>query len=89
MANLTVYTDRAVRSAVAKQYLTNLGIVFNEVNVETTPEVVELLESQGRDLRHYPLPQFYVDNKLAWDSFKEVSVLTAEQINDRVGELNA
>ena len=90
MANLTVYTDRAVRSAAAKQYLTNLGVTFDEINVDSTPEAVALLESQGRDLKHYPLPQFYVGSTVAWaNGYKDVANLTAEQINERVSEINA
>ena len=90
MANLTVYTDRSVRSAAAKQFLTNLEIVFDEVNVDTTPEAVTLLESQGRDLKHYPLPQFYVGETLAWaNGYKDVAGLNADQINERISEINA
>jgi len=90
MANLTVYTNRAVRSVVAKQYLSDLGVAFDEVNVEQDPAGLVFLESQGRDLKHYPLPQFYVGNTLAWENgFKDISNLTAEQINQRVEEINA
>lgn len=90
MANLIVYTDRAVRSVVAKQYLDRLGVAYDEVNVEATPSAVNLLESQGRALRHHPLPQFYVGSVLAWENgFKDIGGLTAEQINQRVEEINA
>lgn len=90
MADLKVYTDRAVRSAVAKKFLTDLGVEFNEINVEEDSTAMEFLESQGRDTRHYPLPQFYVNNQLAWtNGFKDLSVLTASEINQRIEELNA
>lgn len=90
MAKLTVYTDRAVRSSAAKSYLANLGIDFEEVDVETNPEAVAFLESKGRDIPHHPLPQFYVGDVLAWpNGFKDVSTLTAEQINQRIEEINA
>ena len=90
MANLTVYTDRAVRSSAAKQYLTNLGVAFDEVNVEQDSSAVEFLESKGRDLKHYPLPQFYVGESLAYENgFKDFSTATAEQINSKVEEINA
>lgn len=90
MAKLTVYTDRAVRSAVAKQFLTNLGIDFEEVSIEDNPEAEAFLNSQGRDLKHHPLPQFYVNGKLAWENgFKDIAHLTAAEINQRIEELNA
>lgn len=90
MADLKVYTDRAVRSAVAKKFLTDLGIEFDEINVEQDSSAVEFLEGQGRDTKHYPLPQFYVNNQLACpNGFKDLSVLTASEINQRIEELNA
>jgi len=90
MAKLKLYTDRAVRNAVARKFLIDLGIDFDEINVETTPEAVTFLESQGRDLRHYPCPQFYVNNQVVWDNgFKDITNLTVEEINQRIEELNA
>lgn len=90
MANLTVYTDRAVRSAVAKQFLSANAIDFTEVSIENNAEAVEFLESQGRDLQHHHCPQFYVNGKLAWaNGFKDLSLLTTAEINSRIEELNA
>lgn len=90
MANLTVYTDRAVRSAVAKQFLSANAIDFTEVSVENNAEAVEFLESQGRDLKHFPCPQFYVNETLVWaNGFKDLSLLTTAEINSRIEELNA
>lgn len=90
MATLTVYTNRAVRSAVAKKFLSDLGISYDIVDLETTPSAVEFLESKGRDLAHYPAPQFYVGDVLAWEhGFKDISNLTATEINQRIEEINA
>ena len=89
MANLTLYVDRGPRSELAKVQLNDAGIVYDVVNVEETPEVLALLESRGRDRAHYPMPQYYVGETVAFNSFKEVNFLTAKQINDRIGELNA
>lgn len=90
MAKLTVYTNRAVRSVVAKDYLTKLGIDFDETDVEQTPSAIEFLLSKNRDIQHYPLPQFYVGDVLAWENgFKDISNLTAEEINQRIEEINA
>lgn len=90
MANLTVYVNKAVRSAVAKKFLTDLGITFDEVDVETSTDAVEFLETRGRDLAHYPAPQFYVGTVLAWpNGFKDISILTATEINNRIEEINA
>lgn len=90
MAKLTVYTDRGVRNSVARQYLLDLGVDFDEVNVDTDSGAVEFLESKGRDTKHHPLPQFYVGETLAYENgFKDISVLNATQINQRVEEINA
>lgn len=90
MADLKVYTNRAVRSAVAKKFLQDIGVAFDEINIDETPGAVEFLESKNRHTRHYPCPQFYVNNQLAWENgFKDVVNLTAEEINQRIEELNA
>ena len=90
MADLKVYTNRAVRSAVAKKFLQDIGVAFDEINVDENPEAMTFLESKNRDTRHHPCPQFYVNNQLAWtNGFKDVVNLTAEEINQRIEELNA
>jgi hypothetical protein len=69
-----------------------LGVNFDEVNVELeeNASAIEFLEGKGRNRSHYPLPQYYVNETVAFDGgYKDVSVLTAEQINSRVEELNA
>ena len=48
------------------------------------------LESKGRDRGHYPLPQYYVNETVAFaGGYKEAVLLTAEQINSKIEELNA
>jgi len=90
MAKLTIYVNRAVRCSAAKQMLSSYQIDHDVVDVETSPEAVAFLESQGRDIQHYPLPQFYVGNTLAWDNgFKDIVNLTVQEINQRVEEINA
>jgi hypothetical protein len=89
MAKLTVYVDRNVRSQIAKTQLDEYGIDYDAVDVETTPEASTLLESRGRDRAHYPMPQYYVGDTLAFEGFKEVNFLTKEQINSRIEEINA
>ena len=90
MAKLTIYTDKGVRSVVAKQYLDKLGVDYNERSLESDTDARIFLESNSRDTAHYPLPQFFVGTSVAWaNGFKEVNGLTLEQINERVGELNA
>lgn len=90
MANLTVYTDRGARSSLAKTTLAELGINHTVVDCENDASGIEFLESKGRDRSHYPLPQFYVGDKLAWENgFKDFNGLTAAQINSKIEELNA
>jgi len=88
--HLKLYTDRAVRSQLAKSQLDQLGVSYEEVNVEDSSDAVVFLESQGRSRKHHPLPQYYVGNSLAWENgFKDVVELNATQINSRIEELNA
>lgn len=90
MAKLTLYTDRSVRSQLAKTHLTNLGVDFDEVNILEDDTAATFLESKGRDVLHYPVPQYYVGENLAWaNGYKDVADLTVEQINTKVTELNA
>jgi len=90
MAKLTLYTDKSVRSQIAKTQLANLGIDFDEVSILENGEAVTFLESKGRDVQHYPVPQYYVGESIAWlNGYKDVAKLTAEQINAKVTELNA
>ena len=90
MAKLTIYTDRGPRSGLARTQLVNLGIDFDEVNVEENSSAVEFLESKGRDRAHFPLPQYYVGESVAWENgFKDVAPLSEGDITTRVGELNA
>ena len=90
MATLNVYTDRSVRSAVAKKFLSDLGISFVEININETMSAVDFLNSKNRDLAHFPAPQFYVGDVLAWENgFKDISNLTATEINQRIEEINA
>ena len=88
--HLKLYTDRAIRSQLAKSQLDQLGISYEEVNVEVDSNAVVFLESQGRDRNHNPLPQYYVGDKLAWtNGYKDVVTLNATQINLKIEELNA
>lgn len=89
MARLTVYIDRTPRSQIALSQLQEYAVDHDVVNVEENPESLTLLEQQGRDRAHYPMPQYYVGETLAWDGFKTVITLTAEQINERINEINA
>jgi hypothetical protein len=88
MTTLTVYVDRSARSELAKTQLDGYGILYDVVDVETTPSAVEFLASQGRDRKHFSMPQYYVGNTLAFEGFKEVNFLTKEQINSKIKEIN-
>jgi hypothetical protein len=89
MATLTMYVDRGARSELAKTQLNEYKIVYDIVDVENTPEAITFLASQGRDRKHYQMPQYYVGETLAFEGFKEVNFLTKEQILSKVEEINA
>jgi hypothetical protein len=90
MAILTMYVDSGVRSSVARAYLKNIGMTFNEINVTADADAEAFLNAQQRPVSKYNLPQFYAGDKLVWENgFKDVSGLTAEQINEKVEEINA
>jgi len=89
VANLTVYTDKGVRSSAAKAKLTELGITFTEVDVDADLDARASLDAK-QSLKQHPCPQFYVGDKLAWENgYKDVAGLTAEEINSKIEELNA
>jgi rhodanese-related sulfurtransferase len=90
MAGLILYVDNGVRSTLARQRLKELGVTFTEMNALADTSIIDFLKSNGRPTEKFPLPQYYVGNTLAWaDGFKEVNELTAEQINDKIEEINA
>jgi len=90
MAMLTMYVDRGVRSSIARQYLKNLGIAFEEVNITVNKDAANFLIEQSRPVSEFNMPQFYVGNTLVWaNGFKDVAGLTLEQINEKVEEINA
>ena len=90
MANLKLYTDKTARSHLARKHLDELGISYDEIYVEEDQSADIFLESKGRDRKHYPLPQYYVNNKLAFENgYKDVVLLSSAQINSRIEELNA
>lgn len=90
MPNLTLYTTRGISCVVAKQKLDSMGIVYDEINVDDSVQARDFLESIERPIKTFPPPQFYVDNICVWENgFNEVNELTAEQIKERVEEINA
>lgn len=89
MAKLTLYVDRSARSELAKIQLRDFSIDHDIVDVETDTSAIALLESRGRDRSHYPMPQYYVGETLAFEGFKQVNYLTKEEINSRIEEINA
>jgi glutaredoxin len=90
MAKLTMYVDSGVRSSAARTYLKDLGVAFDEVNITVNEDAMAFLNEQQRPVGKFNMPQFYAGGKLVWaNGFKDVSGLTAEQINERVEEINA
>lgn len=89
-AHLRLFVDRGVRSSVARQQLKNLNITFEEVNVDANEEARSFINQIGRPVSKYPLPQYYVADVPAWDKgYEEVGKLTAEEINQKIEEINA
>ena len=90
MSNLTMYVDSGVRSSAARAHLQNLGVAFVEINVTADENANTFLNEQQRPVQKFNLPQFYVGTTLAWENgFKDIVELTAEQINEKVEEINA
>lgn len=87
---LTVYVDRSPRNELALQHLTKQGIAFTVEHVNTSEIAAAFLLNQNRPPARYPLPQFYLGDKLVWENgFKDMHDLTSEQINQRLEEINA
>lgn len=90
MATLKLYTDKTARSHLARKHLDDLGVSYDEIYVEEDQAADLFLESKGRDRKHYPLPQYYVNNQVAFEGgYKDVVRLSSGQINSRIEELNA
>ena len=90
MANLSLYTDRGIRSVVAKKELDDMKIVYEEISTDTDPSAIEFLNSQDRHLTKVGLPQYFVGDVLAFEGgYAEVHNLSADEINQRVEEINA
>ena len=90
MAKLTMYVDSGIRSSAARTYLKGLGVAFDEVNITVNEDAAAFLNEQQRPVGKFNMPQFYLGSKLLWENgFKDISGLTAEQINEKVEEINA
>lgn len=84
MAKLTLYVDKGIRSSAAKAQLKNLEIDFVENNIDAGG-----IPAYMRSIKSNPMPQYYVGETLAWENgYKDVVDLTAEDINNRVEEIN-
>ena len=89
MAKLTLYTNYSIRASAARQQLNSLGIDYIEVNVDQDADARDFLDQQ-RPIVGFPPPQYYVGDQLVWpEGFHQVSTLTAEQINQKIEEINA
>lgn len=87
---LTIYVDRGPRNELAQQHLTKLGIAYSVEYVNQSEAAAAFLINQNRPPARFPLPQFYVGNTVVWENgFKDMHNLTAEQINQRLEEINA
>lgn len=87
---LTVYVDRSPRCELAQQHLIAQGVPFILTKVYESEAAAAFLIEQRRPPAKFPLPQFYIGNTLVWENgFKDMSSLTAAQINQRIEEINA
>jgi glutaredoxin len=70
----------------AKNWLTQKGVSYTEVNVEQDPAKLAWLKSQG----HQSVPQIYTedDQLFVEGGFMGLAKLSKQQLNERLGELN-
>lgn len=70
----------------AKHLLKTKGIEFNVVNIDNDPEAREWLINEG----HRSAPQLYLNGELFVEGgYQGLARLSDEEINQRIGELNA
>jgi len=70
----------------AKHLLETKGIEFNVVNIDNDPEAREWLINEG----HRSAPQLYLNGELFVEGgYQGLARLSDEEINQRIGELNA
>lgn len=60
--NITIYTKSACPNCVsAKQLLKSKGLEYDELNLETHPEFLKLLQKHAPDVRQ--MPQIFIDGQ--------------------------
>ena len=70
----------------AKHYLKSNGFDFSELKIDEDPDAREWLIGQG----HRTVPQIYYEGKLLVEGgYQGLAKLTVEQIQERIGEINA
>lgn len=69
----------------AKQYLENMNINYQEINIETDNQAREFVVSRG----HRSVPQIYVgEHLLVEGGWQGLSKLSSQEILDRAADLN-
>jgi glutaredoxin 3 len=82
MKKLTVYSKTVCPYCVqAKAFLKSKGILFDEVNIETSPEAREFIMAEG----HRTVPQIYIDGKIFVEGgWQGLSKLSTDDIKTRL-----
>jgi len=74
---LTLYSKSACPNCVsAKSYLNNLGIDYNEINIEDDPSARDFLLHQG----HRSVPQIYNNDHVIPGGWLSLQKMSKEQI---------
>jgi len=84
---LTVYSkNHCPFCDKAKHYLKTNGFAYEEIKIDEDPEAREWLINEG----HRTAPQIYNNGRLLVEGgYQGLAKLTAEQIQQRIGESNA
>lgn len=85
MIMITIYSKNNCPYCVqAKQYLENMNINYQEVNIELDNQAREFVVSRG----HRSVPQIYVgENLLVEGGWQGLSKLNSQEILDRAADL--
>jgi glutaredoxin len=81
MKTLTIYsTPTCTHCRTAKEYLSSLGIDYNEINLHEDAEAMSQMRSRG----HRSVPQIYLADQLFVNSWTELQNMSAEQILEKI-----
>jgi glutaredoxin len=81
MKTLTIYsTPVCSQCRQAKEYLTEVGVPFTDVNLHENSEALLFIRKQG----HRSVPQIYLGEQQFVNSWTELRQMSVDEINQKI-----